>query len=127
MTLKDGYRFGGFSGTPPSEPNLRYPPPPPPPPPPPGVVVVGSVIRPLNFCLSSSLCLSRLWVLLGHLSIYHCVRSHCVVAAQWYKKNYLELLVSNTSRNVKCAQSSCTWDSGTQKWHGGCIVTATCL
>ena len=22
MTLKDGYRFGGFSGTPPSEPNL---------------------------------------------------------------------------------------------------------
>ena len=29
MTLKDGYRFGGFSGTPPSEPNLSPPPPPP--------------------------------------------------------------------------------------------------
>ena len=28
MTLKDGYRFGGFSGTPPSEPNLSTPPPP---------------------------------------------------------------------------------------------------
>ena len=27
MTLKDGYRFGGFSGTPPSEPNLSTPPP----------------------------------------------------------------------------------------------------
>ena len=32
MTLKDGYRFGGFSGTPPSEPNLSSPPPPPGPP-----------------------------------------------------------------------------------------------
>ena len=31
MTLKDGYRFGGFSGTPPSEPYLSTPPPPPPP------------------------------------------------------------------------------------------------
>ena len=31
MTLKDGYRFGGFSGTPPLEPNLSAPPPPPPP------------------------------------------------------------------------------------------------
>ena len=29
MTLKDGYEFGGFSGTPPSEPNLSTPPPPP--------------------------------------------------------------------------------------------------
>ena len=29
MTLKDGYGFGGFSGTPPSEPNLSTPPPPP--------------------------------------------------------------------------------------------------
>ena len=28
MTLKDGYGFGGFSGTPPSEPNLSTPPPP---------------------------------------------------------------------------------------------------
>ena len=28
MTLKDGYRFGGFSGTPPSEPNLSTPSPP---------------------------------------------------------------------------------------------------
>ena len=28
MTLKDGYRFGGFSGIPPSEPNLSTPPPP---------------------------------------------------------------------------------------------------
>ena len=27
MTLKDGYGFGGFSGTPPSEPNLSTPPP----------------------------------------------------------------------------------------------------
>ena len=33
MTLKDRYGFGGFSGTPPSEPNLSTPPPPPPPPP----------------------------------------------------------------------------------------------
>ena len=33
MTLKDGYGFGGFSGTPPSEPNMSTPPPPPPPPP----------------------------------------------------------------------------------------------
>ena len=31
MTLKDRYGFGGFSGTPPSEPNLSTPPPPPPP------------------------------------------------------------------------------------------------
>ena len=30
MTLKDGYGFDGFSGTPPSEPNLSTPPPPPP-------------------------------------------------------------------------------------------------
>ena len=30
MTLKDRYGFGGFSGTPPSEPNLSTPPPPPP-------------------------------------------------------------------------------------------------
>ena len=30
MTLKDRYWFGGFSGTPPSEPNLSTPPPPPP-------------------------------------------------------------------------------------------------
>ena len=29
MTLKDRYWFGGFSGTPPSEPNLSTPPPPP--------------------------------------------------------------------------------------------------
>ena len=29
MTLKDRYGFGGFSGTPPSEPNLSTPPPPP--------------------------------------------------------------------------------------------------
>ena len=29
MTLKDGYGFGGFSGTPPSEPNLSRPTPPP--------------------------------------------------------------------------------------------------
>ena len=28
MTLKDRYWFGGFSGTPPSEPNLSTPPPP---------------------------------------------------------------------------------------------------
>ena len=28
MTLKDRYGFGGFSGTPPSEPNLSTPPPP---------------------------------------------------------------------------------------------------
>ena len=28
MTLKDGYRFGSFSGTPPSEPNLSTPNPP---------------------------------------------------------------------------------------------------
>ena len=27
MTLKDRYGFGGFSGTPPSEPNLSTPPP----------------------------------------------------------------------------------------------------
>ena len=30
MTLKDRYGFGGFSGTPPSEPNLSTAPPPPP-------------------------------------------------------------------------------------------------
>ena len=29
MTLKDGYGFGGFSGTPLSEPTLSTPPPPP--------------------------------------------------------------------------------------------------
>ena len=34
MTLKDRYGFGGFSGTPPSEPNLSTPPPP-------GVMMLG--------------------------------------------------------------------------------------